>query len=155
MKVSKLRGFWMSRIEMTCYNQRLGGNMWRKDIFMVKVSEEFHFSEGTETEHGMIKRGNLFNRNFLSARFMQCRPTKKSQHQKSGGRLRNDTISALAYDINDLIVLRDIKLNLAMTSRRHSLTLSTSTRCCRRGRGREGFFDEGDCDGGCSSLVET
>ena len=43
-------------------------------IFVAKVSQQFHFSKGTKTEHGMIKRSNLFNRYLLPARFMQSRP---------------------------------------------------------------------------------
>jgi hypothetical protein len=35
-------------------------------IFMIEIPQKFHLSQRTQTEHGMIKRCNLFDGNFLS-----------------------------------------------------------------------------------------
>jgi hypothetical protein len=114
---------------------------------VVKVAEEFHFSEGAETEHGMVERCNLFNRNFLSRRFMQGGPKRVSttihEIQKSED-VRDNAISALSDDIYNLIILRDIKLNLAMTPTRHTLSDGPFTRCRRRRGRRKRFLDNGN-----------
>lgn len=36
------------------------------DVFMVEVAEKLHLSESTETEHGMIKGGDLLDGHLLS-----------------------------------------------------------------------------------------
>lgn len=47
------------------------------DVLVVEVSEELHFSEGSETEHGVVKGGDLLNGDLLSRGFVECRTKHK------------------------------------------------------------------------------
>lgn len=38
----------------------------RDYVLMVEVSQELHFTQSSQTKHGMIKRGNLFDGHLLS-----------------------------------------------------------------------------------------
>ena len=38
----------------------------RNDVFVVEVAEQFHFPQGTKAKHGMVKRSNFLDGNFLS-----------------------------------------------------------------------------------------
>ena len=38
----------------------------RNDVFVVEVAEQFHFPQGTKAKHGMVKRGDFLDGNFLS-----------------------------------------------------------------------------------------
>ena len=42
------------------------------DVFVVEVSEKLHFAKCPQTKHGVIKRGNLFDRNLLPGRLVKC-----------------------------------------------------------------------------------
>jgi hypothetical protein len=69
---------------------------------------------------------------------------EESANNKKPVFLRYDAISALSDDINNLIILRDIKLNLAMTPTRHTLSDGPFTRCRRRRGRRKRFLDNGN-----------
>lgn len=38
----------------------------RDDVLMVEVSKKLHLSEGSQTEHGVIERGNLLDSDLLA-----------------------------------------------------------------------------------------
>jgi hypothetical protein len=42
----------------------------RDDVFMVEVSEQLHLSQSSETEHGVIERGDFLDGNFLAGRLV-------------------------------------------------------------------------------------
>lgn len=50
------------------------------DVLVVEVPEELHFSEGSETEHGVVKGGDLFNGDLLSRGFVESRTTHQISH---------------------------------------------------------------------------
>lgn len=84
---------------------------------MIEISQEFHLPQRPQTEHRMVKRRDLLYRHFLSTWPMQSRSTINLAPLERI--VRNNTICPLANDINDLVLVRDIEINLAMTSRRH------------------------------------
>jgi hypothetical protein len=45
----------------------------RDDVFVVKLSEQLHFTQSAQAEHGVVERSNLLGCNLLSRRFVQSR----------------------------------------------------------------------------------
>lgn len=97
------------------------------DVLVVEVAQELHLSEGTQTEHGVVKRGDLFDGHFLARGFMYRRATQeerrewelaiRSRPQKTASARASDSpdnsIGALADDILDVVLLADIEGDLA------------------------------------------
>jgi len=40
---------------------------------MIEVAEQFHFSQSTETEHGVIEWGDFLDSDFLAGRLVEGR----------------------------------------------------------------------------------
>ena len=51
----------------------------RNDVLMVEVPQEFHFSQCTQAEHGVIEWGDLLDSHFLARRFVQSRAATVSE----------------------------------------------------------------------------
>lgn len=54
------------------------------DVLVVKVSQQLHLSERSQTEHAMIKWRDLLDGNFLAGRLMECRADGLTQSASSG-----------------------------------------------------------------------
>lgn len=42
----------------------------RDDVFMVEIPEQFHLTESSQAEHGVVKRSDLLDRHFLARRLV-------------------------------------------------------------------------------------
>lgn len=66
---------------------------------MVEVAEQLHLAQGPETEHGVIKRGDLLDRDLLAGRLVY----RRADH----------TVGSFADDILDVILLAHVEGDLA------------------------------------------
>jgi len=42
------------------------------DVLVVEISQQLHLSQRSQTEHGVIERGDLLDSDFLARRLVQC-----------------------------------------------------------------------------------
>lgn len=87
---------------------------------MVEVAEQLHFTEGSETKHGVVERSNLLDGDFLSGGLMDSRASftlANSHGTKSFPSwvqcLPDNSVSTLTNNILDIILLADVEGNLA------------------------------------------
>jgi hypothetical protein len=87
---------------------------------VIKVTEELHLSESSKTEHGVVKRRDLFDGDLL-ARWFVYRRAKYAKSVRGSTQSLSDipdnTIGALADDILNVVLLADIERDLARSRR--------------------------------------
>jgi hypothetical protein len=85
---------------------------------MVEVAKEFHLTQGTETEHGVVERRNLLDGNLLARWLVNGRTVSQLVLNrlliKTDG-LPDNSICSLAYNILDVVLFRDIEGDFART----------------------------------------
>lgn len=90
----------------------------RNNVFVVEISQQLHFSQCPETEHGVVERGDLFDGYFLARRLMQRRAVHVSEENQYlvGSQLPNNPVCALANDILNIVLIRHVERNLSRPS---------------------------------------
>ena len=90
----------------------------RDDVLVVKVAEELHFSKRSQTEHGMVERGDLLDGDFLARGFVYRRATSHSsetdmKNTDTDGDIPDHTVGTLADNILNVILLAHVEGDLA------------------------------------------
>jgi len=67
----------------------------RNDVLMIEVTKQLHLTQGSQTEHGMIKRSDLLDSDLLTRRLMKGRA--------------DNSISTFTNDILNVILLANIE----------------------------------------------
>lgn len=81
---------------------------------MVEVSQKLHFSEGSQTEHGVVERSNLLDSDLLAGRLVDGRAVKlhvsvARSKEDSYVYLPDDTVGTFTDNILNVILLADVE----------------------------------------------
>ena len=90
------------------------------DILMVEVSQKFHLSQGSQTEHRMIKRSDLLDCDLLPRGFMKRWTARLCQNINCflfEHNLPDHTISSFSDHILNVILIRYIERDLPRSAR--------------------------------------
>lgn len=92
------------------------------NVFVVKVSQQLHFTQCTQAEHGVVEwcdllDGNLLTRGLVNGRAKYVRgAVERDSHH-----LPNNSVGTFANDILDFILIGYIEGDLSRSSRRRVL----------------------------------
>lgn len=95
------------------------------DVFVVKVAQQLHLSQSSQTEHGVVEGGNLLDGHLLPGRLVNGRAapvlleSRRAKLHPSRPQVRisrnlpNNSVSSLANDILNVILLADVEGDFA------------------------------------------
>jgi hypothetical protein len=87
---------------------------------VVEVSEQLHFTERSQTEHGVVEGSNLLDCHFLAGRLMDGRAVTVSMASSRQGNfiLPDNPVCSFTHNILDVVLLGDIEGYLPRAGRR-------------------------------------
>ena len=91
---------------------------------MVKVPQQLHLAQCAQAEHGVVERGNLFDRDLLAGRLVNggAAPVFSIEAFLLGWTcLPDDTVSTFTDDILDLVLVGHVEGDLPRSSLRRIL----------------------------------
>ena len=99
----------------------------RNDVLVVKVAQQLHLTQSTQTEHGVVEWGDLFDRDLLAGRLVDSRAKTIGQlagvfASSSRPSLPDNTVGTFSDDILDLILVGHVERDLARALRGVLLT---------------------------------
>ena len=92
------------------------------DVLVVEISQQLHLTQGSQAEHGVIKRGDLLDGHSLAGGFVDGGANNQHgmiQNRKSN--LPDNAIGALADDIGNFILVGNVEGDLARAPLRRQL----------------------------------
>ena len=102
---------------------------------MVEVTQQFHFTQGSQAEHGVIERSDLLDGHLLAGRLVDCRASVRlaTINDSSEQDSPYDTVGSLTNDVLNLILIRNVEGDLTRSPLRrllhHSCGILELNRC--------------------------